>query len=124
LEQAPWFFERRPPGNRGMHRRTHRFSRVTDSRLRKSVDTRSDLYSLGATIYHLLHGKPPFSNSQGARTLIVAHLTTKPAPLIESRFGWLVPAMVNNIVQKLLMKEPADVSIIGFFFVCTNEKNL
>ena len=69
-----------------------------------AVDARSDLYSLGATLYHLLAGRAPFG---GATTLAVAlsHLRDRHRPLPEVRDD-LPPALVA-IVDRLLEKDPA-----------------
>lgn len=46
----------------------------------KDLDTRSDLYSLGATFYHLLAGKPVFPGDN-LQQVVLAHLTKDPVPL-------------------------------------------
>lgn len=70
----------------------------------RAVDCRSDLYSLGATAYHLLSGRPPF---MGATSLSVAlaHVRTAAAPLVEARPD--LPAAICGIVDRLLEKDPA-----------------
>ena len=70
----------------------------------RPVDARSDLYSLGATVYHLLTGRPPFD---GATSLAVAmaHIKEPLVPLTERRPG--LPAGLCRIVDRLLAKEPA-----------------
>ncbi len=69
------------------------------------VDVRSDLYSLGATVYHLLTGRPPFT---GATMLAVAlaHQREQPAPVAAYRPE--LPAGLGNLVDQLLAKAPAD----------------
>ena len=71
----------------------------------KAVDSRSDLYSLGATVYHLLAGRPPFL---GATSLAVAlaHIKELPVPIAEFRPD--VPVGLSNIIDRLLCKRPAD----------------
>ena len=71
----------------------------------KAVDSRSDLYSLGATVYHLLAGRPPFL---GATSLAVAlaHIKELPVPIAEVRPD--VPVGLSDIIDRLLCKRPAD----------------
>ena len=70
-----------------------------------AVDVRSDLYSLGATVYHLLAGQPPFT---GATTLAVAlaHQREQPVPL--AAFRPELPAGLGRIVEQLLAKRPEE----------------
>jgi outer membrane protein OmpA-like peptidoglycan-associated protein len=67
----------------------------------REVDARSDLYSLGCVMFHLLAGKPPFDNG-GQAGVITAHLTAQP-PLIRSACPMASPAL-ETIVQCLLAK--------------------
>ncbi|NDC64470.1 MAG: serine/threonine protein kinase [Planctomycetia bacterium] len=71
----------------------------------RHVDARSDLYSLGATVYHLLAGRPPFT---GATSLAVAmaHVKEPPAPIGQLRPE--LPAGLGGIVDRLLAKRPED----------------
>lgn len=71
----------------------------------RPVDVRSDLYSLGATVYHLLAGRPPFT---GATTLAVAiaHQREQPVPL--AAFRPELPAGLGRIVEQLLAKRPEE----------------
>ena len=69
------------------------------------VDIRSDIYSLGATFYHLLTGVPPFEGPNPAVTM-VKHLNEPPLPPRKLR-AELSP-MVEKIVLKMLAKDPRD----------------
>lgn len=71
----------------------------------RPVDARSDLYSLGATIYHLLAGQPPFSGSS-AIAVVMSHLKD-PLPSLATKRPDL-PVGLCAIVERLLAKDPAD----------------
>ncbi|MBO6938573.1 MAG: serine/threonine protein kinase [Deltaproteobacteria bacterium] len=66
-----------------------------------AADERSDLYSLGCTLYFLLAGKPPFAERLTLKKLM-AHATQAPAP-IEG-----VPAGLHRILDELLAKNPDE----------------
>ena len=61
----------------------------------------ADLYSLGATLYHLIAGHPPFQ-STSALDVIVRHAIEPPPPLPPD-----VPAPVARLIGQLLEKDPA-----------------
>ncbi len=69
------------------------------------VDHRSDLYSLGATFYHLLAGRPPF---RGETALAIAYhqVHTLPPSLAELRPD-LSPS-VCQLIQRMLAKQPNE----------------
>ncbi len=71
-------------------------------RINHGVDFRSDLYSLGATFYHLLTSQPPFGGSP--RDLIHAHLAVPPPSPALLRPE--LPSTLSRIVLKLLQKQP------------------
>jgi eukaryotic-like serine/threonine-protein kinase len=71
----------------------------------RAVDARSDLYSLGATVYHLLTGRPPFTGPS-AVAVVMAHIKEPLAPLATVRPD--VPAGLCAIVDRLLAKNAAD----------------
>jgi len=70
----------------------------------KAVDARSDLYSLGATVYHLLAGRPPFT---GATSLAVAMAHIKEPLASIAALRPELPADLAAIVDRLLAKDPA-----------------
>jgi serine/threonine protein kinase len=68
------------------------------------VTVRSYLYSLGATLYELLVGRPPF---EGTRAEVVSqHLSVAPKPPRVLRDG--VPGRLDALVLRLLAKSLAD----------------
>ncbi|NUP04532.1 MAG: AAA family ATPase [Polyangiaceae bacterium] len=72
-------------------------------RTARSVDARTDLYSLGVTLFEMLSGRRPFELSDPL-ALVYAHLATIP-PAVDA-VAPDVPPAVSAIVAKLLMKEP------------------
>ena len=69
-----------------------------------AADHRTDIYSLGATLYHLLTGQPPFTGSTTAK--IVAH-HLQPVPTAhEVRTD--VPEEVSAVIARMMAKDPAD----------------
>jgi serine/threonine protein kinase/WD40 repeat protein len=71
----------------------------------RSADIRSDLYSLGCTLYYLLAGRPPFSGDSLAQVLLKHQMAEPEAPA----GGWgEIPAEVRKVLNKLLAKEPSQ----------------
>jgi serine/threonine-protein kinase len=66
------------------------------------TDHRSDIYSLGATAYFLLTGRPPFERPTLMLTL-TAHITDEPPPLYGA-----VPADLAAAVTRCLAKKPEE----------------
>ena len=69
------------------------------------VDIRSDLYSLGATYYHALVGRPPFDGPTHA-VIMAKHLTEDLVPVQDVRPD--VPPGCASICEKLLEKDRDD----------------
>ena len=69
------------------------------------VDHRADFYALGATLYQLLTGEPPFVFADGAEA-VHAHLARLPEP--PDRRLPAVPAGLSAIVMRLMAKAPGD----------------
>ncbi|MBY0455880.1 MAG: serine/threonine protein kinase, partial [Gemmataceae bacterium] len=68
------------------------------------ADHRADIYNLGATLYHLLTGRPPFVGTTAAKML--AHQMAPPPPAHELCAD--VPAGLAAVVGAMLAKHPAE----------------
>jgi hypothetical protein len=69
----------------------------------RRVDVRSDLYSLGATLYHLATGQPPFKgDSVGEILHDVLYSSPKPPEQIEPD----LPPALSRVLARLLAKDP------------------
>jgi eukaryotic-like serine/threonine-protein kinase len=69
----------------------------------ESLDARADVYSLGALLYEMLAGTPPF-NAPTVTGVIAKHLTEAPPALPEALN---VPAALQAAVARALAKDPA-----------------
>ena len=67
----------------------------------RDIDIRSDIYSLGATLYYMLAGRPPYS---GSVAQIMSQHLYKPIPL-EPLEGF--PPCVVELIQRMMEKDPA-----------------
>jgi len=69
------------------------------------AEARSDIYALGAILYHLLCGAPPFQDADMYRVM-AGHLNEEPAP-VARRAGQPVPPGLADLVMRCLVKDPA-----------------
>lgn len=68
-----------------------------------SVDVRADVYALGATLYFLLAGHPPFPTGTVSQKLIW-HRTKDPTPIRQVRPE--VPEELGTIIARMMAKDP------------------
>lgn len=74
-------------------------------RMNRSMDYRTDFYSLGVTFYEMLTGRMPFYAADAVE-LVHAHIAKEPAPPFEVNPA--VPQAISDIVMKLLSKTAED----------------
>ncbi len=68
-------------------------------------DERSDLYALGALMYEMVTGRPPFV-ADDALAVISQHVNT--APAAPSSHNAAVPAQLDALILRMLAKAPDE----------------
>jgi RIO-like serine/threonine protein kinase len=72
---------------------------------KQPTDFRSDIYSLGATLYHAIANVPPFDGTD-VTAVVKARFISDPSPLRSLR-GSVVPEEVDEIILRMMAKEPS-----------------
>ncbi len=69
----------------------------------KQVDQRADIYALGATLYHMIAGCPPYSEKKATFAVIRAKTQELPSPL--EKYIPSIPSHVVGVVDKAMAKD-------------------
>jgi serine/threonine protein kinase len=69
------------------------------------ADVRSDIYSLGCTLYHMLAGQPPFADG-GIGERVYKHIAAEPVDV--RLFNSQVTASLWTVLRRMLAKHPDD----------------
>jgi len=69
----------------------------------RSADVRSDIYSLGCTLYHMLTGEPPYPEGTVLQKLLQHQGDDAPDPSQKNR---QVPENLSVVVRKMMAKDP------------------
>ncbi len=71
------------------------------------VDFRTDIYALGATLYHLVSGTPPF-RSDSVEELLTLHAGAPRPTLVRKGQSRTSIAAIDGLVAKMMAPNPAD----------------
>jgi hypothetical protein len=71
----------------------------------READSRSDIYSLGCTLYHMLTGQPPVPEGTPAKKL---QHHQQHEPIDPRRFNPEIPDEIVRILSKMMAKDPRD----------------
>ncbi len=82
------------------------FMAPEQARNSREADVRSDLYSLGCTLYFLLTGEVPHPGRRTAMERVLAH--AERAPQLLATFRGDVPQALQQVLDRLLAKRPED----------------
>ncbi|MHC4934574.1 MAG: serine/threonine protein kinase, partial [Planctomycetota bacterium] len=71
----------------------------------KEIDIRSDIYSLGVTLFQMVVGEVPFQGEDGAEVIKKQVLDALESPVLKSR---KVSPYLHYLIQRMMAKSPAD----------------
>lgn len=70
------------------------------------VDFRADIYALGGTMHHMIAGKAPYEGRTPME--VVSKHVAKPRPRLVRASKLRGPAMIDQLLDRMMAKEPAD----------------
>ncbi len=71
----------------------------------RPADHRSDIYSLGATLYHLISGRPPYQAST-AMDMVLKHVNDPYPPIAD--LPEPIDQSINGLLERMMAKEPEN----------------
>ncbi len=88
--------------NTGMQMGTPLYMSPEQVKDSKSIDHRSDIYSLGVVLYYMLSGNPPYNNSEMSNFDIFNKIVNEPIPELENY------SELSKIIQNATAKNPEE----------------
>lgn len=74
----------------------------------KHADERSDIYSLGCTLYRILTGNAPFKGDTAIEVIVASREQPIPQISSEAPASWQLPEGLQNVFELMLAKRPED----------------
>ncbi|MEG3847384.1 AAA family ATPase [Microcoleus sp. herbarium19] len=91
-------------------------------RMNRTLDYRTDFYSLGVTFYEMLAGRLPFASNDPLE-IVYNHIASQPIPV--HQLNPEIPTVISEVVQKLMAKNAEDryqsaAGILADLEICLN----
>ncbi|MFC1479729.1 protein kinase, partial [Planctomycetota bacterium] len=72
---------------------------------KSKVDARTDIYSLGATFFHMITGRPPF-DGETPLTILTKHVTEE--VISPRKYDITISTQISNLIKWMMEKNPED----------------